>query len=485
MSEGDDEDENNNVIRHDGKEWTQEDSGAYSDIYMCENKVIKRHKCKVDFVREHLIFSYLKAAVGYSMDRLTIVHHARPRNKQYHPREFRHRVISSEKIDLADEDEYALEMPRMSSTLSVRMEEIGQMKREDERNNARLFIIRDILKGLCFLHYYGLVHCDLKPINIFYDDTLGTCIGDLGSAFPTGCKNMNMTTHDYASGDEILTTGHDMFSLGIIIAEMWNPYPWMSSYVVESETSSDKKREFVIERSTWRASHAMSATVDDVNIIYGNKGGYYIHSPSNPDWKKATVINARGINISRLPDEWRDVVISLLAPNPEHRFSAISLLRKLDVNVFATYEKRLMTPLSSPTTTQMNLIKGVCSFMKPSDKDVKDTFFLYSAYGNLLGLDKKGEDVEQSKNHSEGGEVEEMKEGDRRVKGEEIDEKKMKIFLYLHAIISHFDPTEGEERDEREVFDTLTTDEVMSMFSSINFLHDLFWPPVDKETEKV
>lgn len=333
------------------------------------------------------------------------------------------------------------------------------MKGENDRNNARLFAIRDILKGLCFLHHYNLVHCDLKPINILHDDKFGICIGDLGSAFPVGSKNMNMTTYNYASDDEIITAGHDMFSLAVIIAEMWNPNPWMESYVEENE-----KGEFTVKKSGWSA-YGVKATTDDVNITYGKGGGYY--APSNPDWKKASVINVRGIDISALPDEWREVVICLLAPNPQHRFSAASLLRKFNVNVFSTYERRIITPIPTPTTMKMI----PCTFIKLTDEEVKVVFSLYSSYAHFLGLDKKGDHVEGG----EKGEIIMEKDCDR-----EIDEEKMKVFLYLRTIVTEFDPTDGDEKDENEIFDTLTTDQVISMYSSIDFFHDLFWPVVER-----
>ena len=43
-----------------------------------------------------------------------------------------------------------------------------------------LFIIRQLLEGLSFIHHLGIVHRDLKPANIFVMNTGGVKIGDFG-----------------------------------------------------------------------------------------------------------------------------------------------------------------------------------------------------------------------------------------------------------------------------------------------------------------
>lgn len=51
---------------------------------------------------------------------------------------------------------------------------------EDEERLWRLF--REIIEGLAHIHQQGMIHRDLKPVNIFLDSNDHVKIGDFGLA---------------------------------------------------------------------------------------------------------------------------------------------------------------------------------------------------------------------------------------------------------------------------------------------------------------
>ncbi|KAL7676610.1 hypothetical protein ACOME3_002858 [Neoechinorhynchus agilis] len=110
-------------------------------------------------------------------------------------------------------------------------------------------IFRDILEGLSYIHSKAVIHRDLKPANIFFDSLNNAKIGDFGLAATmadTGHQQINRASMQ-GTGDldstisssavgtfsymapELLrpksakaTPSVDMYSLGIILYEMWN-----------------------------------------------------------------------------------------------------------------------------------------------------------------------------------------------------------------------------------------------------------------------
>jgi len=44
------------------------------------------------------------------------------------------------------------------------------------------FFAKQLAAGLCHLHQYGLIHCDLKPENVLLTKEMDVKIGDLGLA---------------------------------------------------------------------------------------------------------------------------------------------------------------------------------------------------------------------------------------------------------------------------------------------------------------
>jgi serine/threonine protein kinase len=94
------------------------------------------------------------------------------------------------------------------------------------------FFLREICKGLTFLHECGIVHRDLKPGNIFYEDGY-VKIGDYGlskAMSPTACSGQTVTvgTVHYMApeiGEGSYDRSIDIYALGIVLYEMLRGAP--------------------------------------------------------------------------------------------------------------------------------------------------------------------------------------------------------------------------------------------------------------------
>ncbi|CAM0148969.1 unnamed protein product [Urochloa decumbens] len=105
--------------------------------------------------------------------------------------------------------------------------------------DARIGIAVDVASVLEYLHIWSvpsMVHCDLKPSNIFFDDENLARVGDFGLArflydFSSSGKHQNSTSligprgsvgyipPEYGTGSRISTEG-DIYSYGIVLLEM-------------------------------------------------------------------------------------------------------------------------------------------------------------------------------------------------------------------------------------------------------------------------
>jgi len=89
------------------------------------------------------------------------------------------------------------------------------------------FFLREIAKGLTFLHDRGIVHRDLKPGNIFYEDGY-VKIGDYGlskaiSASQHSAQTITVGTVHYMApeiGQGRYDRGIDVYALGVLLYEM-------------------------------------------------------------------------------------------------------------------------------------------------------------------------------------------------------------------------------------------------------------------------
>ena len=122
------------------------------------------------------------------------------------------------------DDEYAIIMEYCSGP-SLRDLLIAEPRGFEPQKAA--FFVREIAKGLTYLHDRGIVHRDLKPGNIFYDDGY-VKIGDYGlSKFIAVSRHSGQTasvgTVHYMApeiGSGNYSKGVDIYALGVMLYEM-------------------------------------------------------------------------------------------------------------------------------------------------------------------------------------------------------------------------------------------------------------------------
>jgi hypothetical protein len=122
------------------------------------------------------------------------------------------------------DDDYAIIMEYCSGP-SLRDLLIAEPNGFDPQKAA--FFLREIGKGLAYLHDRGIVHRDLKPGNIFYDDGYAK-IGDYGlSKFISVSRHSGQTasvgTVHYMApeiGSGNYSKGVDIYALGVMLYEM-------------------------------------------------------------------------------------------------------------------------------------------------------------------------------------------------------------------------------------------------------------------------
>ncbi|KAI9354877.1 kinase-like domain-containing protein, partial [Zopfochytrium polystomum] len=115
-----------------------------------------------------------------------------------------------------------------------------------ERRRANLFIFRQIVDGLVHIHSQGVIHRDLKPDNIFVQEDLQVLLGDFGLAksimdhaltpgvgwngeeVATEASTNQGSTYFYIAPEihahQTCTTRSDMYSLGILLLELFHSF---------------------------------------------------------------------------------------------------------------------------------------------------------------------------------------------------------------------------------------------------------------------
>lgn len=85
---------------------------------------------------------------------------------------------------------------------------------EDEERVWRLF--REIVEGLAHIHQQGMIHRDLKPVNIFLDSNDHVKIGDFGLA-TTNILSTLVHTIDADKESQFVEKGMDVWLLGVLL----------------------------------------------------------------------------------------------------------------------------------------------------------------------------------------------------------------------------------------------------------------------------
>lgn len=84
---------------------------------------------------------------------------------------------------------------------------------------VKMTLFKDILTGLLQLHKNGIIHADLKPGNILIKDHRAL-LGDLGFVNIQKYARVYNTARNYRDPAKKADYGHDLFSLGIVLAEI-------------------------------------------------------------------------------------------------------------------------------------------------------------------------------------------------------------------------------------------------------------------------
>jgi serine/threonine protein kinase len=91
---------------------------------------------------------------------------------------------------------------------------------KDPGESTKLSLFFDILKGLYNLHCNGIIHADIKPGNLLIKDG-SVIIGDLGFFNVKKYARVYNTARPYRDPECIPHYTHDLYSLGMVLAEIF------------------------------------------------------------------------------------------------------------------------------------------------------------------------------------------------------------------------------------------------------------------------
>lgn len=164
------------------------------------------------------------------------IHEAVFLSQYYHPN-----IAQSSNIVIV-EDKLHIKLKKYKSTLHNYIHETNYVDRMNKLDS----IIYNILLGLNYIHNNNLIHGDLKPDNIMYDDETGDVnIIDFGglSSFRLGNQGC-ICTYEFRAPEEWMDNNYldhkfDIWSLGVIIF-----YFVVKSYPISfDDEDEDKRRE--------------------------------------------------------------------------------------------------------------------------------------------------------------------------------------------------------------------------------------------------
>jgi serine/threonine protein kinase len=146
-------------------------------------------------------------------------------------------IIGFTGVEYAD-DYICIRMPWYGESLRTAI--VRQRAGESQRAAAA---IRGVMRGLRYMHSRGVVHCDIKPENIYVSDAGEGVIADFGSAMLAGSPPVyyELQTVLYRAPETVPgrppAPAIDMWSLGVILAELGGYVHSVTAAKVHADTS--------------------------------------------------------------------------------------------------------------------------------------------------------------------------------------------------------------------------------------------------------
>lgn len=249
-------------------------SGAYGTVYLKDGYAVKQFASTVkrgSMIREIIASNYLRECPyiieirNFNLDDLT----HKTNYYRYTMRSYT-KSISGLKGDL-------LKMSREPLDLSdKRRKRINAMCKLTQSD--RIAKLRSLMKGIHYMHSRGIMHCDLKPDNIFYDGE-NFIIGDLGFTSPCKYSKCTRTAKKYREPDPKNNTAHDIFSLGIIMIQFLSNISLPKVYNHDKYMNCLVTDDFNIRSLISRMIHKDSDQRPNITEIYHQLYGEVIDLP--------------------------------------------------------------------------------------------------------------------------------------------------------------------------------------------------------------
>lgn len=230
----------------------------------------------------------------------------------------RHPNIVSYMMDISDRTHTYIVMKYYPNTLRAMVKQ-HKAQKTAFTNEFIIATIHHVLTAIKTAHDSGFVHCDIKPANVFLDDS-GAVLGDWGMCQevpPNGILYLQHVTTLWYRAPELLlapfgklTYGYevDMWSIGCILAEMLLLEPVFQCHDPRSE----------------------QAYMDKVCQILG--------TPTDVDWPQLSDYGDSKIKLShhdrmdagfkqKIPTAFHDLLFGMLTFDPSKRMTAGQALR--------------------------------------------------------------------------------------------------------------------------------------------------------------
>jgi len=178
-----------------------------------------------------------------------------------------------------------------------------------DKNNNRLDTIKQIAKGLKFLHKHNIIHTDLKPTNILINNDVAI-ICDLGASIITSKHKKhyrNIGCNRYQSPESLISCGFtkatDIWSFGCIIYEIMTTKSIFTNQYDTNEDNYSYTDEYIYENSLFDEESIDEDILDRIEklkIIFELCGKI----PVREQYKYSKLIHKKYLNILNQPYEY-------------------------------------------------------------------------------------------------------------------------------------------------------------------------------------